>query len=99
MFVPESGNILCGVISYLVKKHCGTVHESGIVDVTSSISNGRYQKNGADSGNCSLFFQSTNMNNSWLCCDFKSMEVISVHHAILSFPTCPSFHPPRNLLF
>jgi hypothetical protein len=95
--VPESGIPLCGIISYLSKKRGGNVHDQGVVDITASSVNGSYVfKNAADLENRNSFFQSTNMSNSWLCYDFKSMDITPTHYSIQSYPNGSSGNHPRN---
>jgi hypothetical protein len=51
--------------------------------------------NVADLQNQLSFFQSTNEPNSWICYDFKAMEVTPTHYSILSYPSGPNqnYHP------
>jgi hypothetical protein len=89
-----SGKSLDGIISYLTGKCGGNVHDNSLISVTvSGVTD--HPKNAVDLRNRSTYFQSRDEPNSWICYDFKAMEVTSIHYSILSFPygSSATYHP------
>jgi hypothetical protein len=82
-----TGKSLDGVISYLTVKCGGNVHDKGLIEATSNgVHLSRDAKNAADLQNRGSFFQSNDEPNSWICYDFKDMEVTPSHYSIISVP-------------
>jgi hypothetical protein len=88
-FCPN-GKSFDGMIEYLTAKCGGNVHDQGLIAVTSSSICGSspscHPKNAADLHNRSSFFKSKTEPNSWICYDFKGMEITPTHYSILSYP-------------
>jgi hypothetical protein len=86
-----SGQSLDGIISYLTSKCSQNVHDADLVEVTSNtVSSSDYLKRVADLQNRNSYFQSNDEPNSWICYDFKSMEITPTHYSILSGPWGPN---------
>jgi hypothetical protein len=82
-----------GIILSLTKTHGGNVCDLGIVSVTSSSTlNSCKAKYAVDFHN-SRVFQTKNVPNSWLCCDFKEMTVDVSHYSIRTRPDSDCLHP------
>jgi hypothetical protein len=83
----QAGKPLKGIISYLTKKHGGSVHEKGIVTITSkSVYSDDPQfalKNVADLTSCE-WFGSKNEPGQWVCWDFREMRVRPTYYTIWS---------------
>jgi hypothetical protein len=92
-FCPN-GKSLDGMIVYLTAKCGGNVHDKGLIEATASnIDNSSslyHPKNATDLQNRSSVFCSNNEPNSWICYDFKEMEVTPTHYSILSCPSGPN---------
>jgi hypothetical protein len=83
-FAPD-GKSLDGIISHLTSKCGGNVHNNGIITASSSsVYDSRHPKNALDFQNVSTYFISDNVANSWICLDFKNMDVTPTHYSILS---------------
>jgi hypothetical protein len=87
-FSPSSKSI-DGMISYLTTKSGGNIHDKGLTEATASgiykSSPSYHPKNAIDLQNRSSCFESSGKPNSWICYDFKDMEVTPSHYAILPF--------------
>jgi hypothetical protein len=73
-----------GIISYLTKKHGGSVHDKGIVEITSkSVDGGRtYGPMHVADLSSDSFFRSQNGPDEWICWDFGKMLVQPTHYTI-----------------
>jgi hypothetical protein len=94
-FCPN-GKSLDGIIKYLTTKCGGNVHDKGLIEATaSSMSCSDHPKQATDVQNRYFYFQSNNEPNSWICYDFKEMEVTPTHYSILSHSSGPNYgnHP------
>jgi hypothetical protein len=80
------GTSLGGMISYLTRRFGGNVHDKGLIAVTGSGATGS-PENTVDLQGRSSHFQSRDEPNSWICYDFKGMEITPMHYSILSFPS------------
>jgi hypothetical protein len=82
------------MIGYLTLKCGGNVHDNGLIEVTASSICGSspsyHPKNAVDLQNRSSFFESKGEPNSWICYDFKDMEITPSHYSILSYPSEPN---------
>jgi hypothetical protein len=85
--IPNSSSPLEGIILYLTRKHAGTIHDLGIIKITSS---GPYSdspsyaaKNAADLTLDSEFW-SENSPNQWLWYDFGDRHTKLTDHSIRS---------------
>jgi hypothetical protein len=88
-----TGQSLDGIISYLTLKCGGNVHDEGLIEALSnSIYSSRHPKYAADLQNRKSYFESNGEPNSWICYDFKDMEVTPTHYSILSYPSEPNQH-------
>jgi hypothetical protein len=75
---------LSGIISYLTMKHRGNVSDTKVVKVTaSSVNGGWVAKNVADLTDDTNWY-SDNEDNSWVCYDFKNMQIKPTHYSIRS---------------
>jgi hypothetical protein len=84
-FRPD-GKSLDGIISHLTSKCGGNVHDNGVVTASSSSISGFHRpKNALDLQNRNSCFCSDNVADSWICLDFKNMEVTPTHYSILSY--------------
>jgi hypothetical protein len=84
---PRDGSSLDGIISHLTRKFGGHVGDTGVVGITLSSENSTCRaRNAADLQNRNSYFQSNDAPNSWICYDFKKMEVTPTHYSILSLP-------------
>jgi hypothetical protein len=95
-FSPNGKSLLDGIIAHLTSICGGNVHDNGIISVSASSENGAgvLARNAVDLDNRSSCFQSSNVANSWLCYDFKQMEVTPTHYSILSYQGAfGCFHP------
>jgi hypothetical protein len=80
-----------GIISYLTLKYGGNVHDKGLIETTSNgVYGSYYLKNTLDLQNRDSFFHSNGESNSWICYDFKDMEVAPLHYSIMSSPHEPN---------
>jgi hypothetical protein len=71
-----------GVISYLMVKCGGNVHDRGVVEITaSSILSIDYPRNSADLGTDS-YFKSEDESGQWICLDFKALKIEPTHYTI-----------------
>jgi hypothetical protein len=95
---PRNGFALDKIISHVTHKFGGHVGDTGVVGITSSSEHSSYQaRNAVDLQNHRTFFQSNNAANSWICYDFKKIEVTTTHYSILSLPYAASqSHHPRS---
>jgi hypothetical protein len=94
-FVDKSLSILCGfgqsstqdgIISYLTKQYGGHVIDRNIVSITASSINSPQLyllRHVADFSNQSYFF-TKNETDSWICYDFKDMQIKVTHYSIRS---------------
>jgi hypothetical protein len=88
-----TGQSLDGIISYLTSKCGQNVHDGGFIEVTSNgVHGSNNPKRATDFQNRNSFFYSTDEPNSWICYDFKNMEVTPSHYSILSYPARPNQH-------
>jgi hypothetical protein len=78
-FSQQSDSSLRGIISHQISKCDGNVRDLGVVSVSVS---GDYQGKRCEECGGS----SENETNSWLCHDFKDIQVVPTHCSILSFP-------------
>jgi hypothetical protein len=63
-----------------MSKYGGNVHDQGLIAATaSSICGPHPPKNATDLHNRSSCFQPNNEPNSWICYDFKEMEIMTTH--------------------
>jgi hypothetical protein len=84
-FRPD-GKSLDGIISHLTSKCGGNVHDKGVLTASSSgTSDGTHAKDALDLQNRGSYFVSANEADSWICLDFKNMEVTPTHYSILSY--------------
>jgi hypothetical protein len=92
-FCPN-GKSLDGMISYLTLKCGRNVDDAGLITATASSiynsSSSYHPKNAADLQNRSSCFHSNGEPNSWICYDFKAMEVTPSHYSILSHSAGPN---------
>jgi hypothetical protein len=78
-FAPNSP--LDGIISYLTRKYQGNVHDLDIVRISaSSIEGGTLQS--LVNLNIPCDFYTYDMENSWICYDFKTMRISITHYSI-----------------
>jgi hypothetical protein len=87
-FAVKRANPRDGIISYLTQKHGGTVHEKGVITITSLSLHQRSEwalkhltDLNARSGLCS-----DNEPGQWVCLDFGDMRVHVTHYTLLPFP-------------
>jgi hypothetical protein len=89
----RSGAPLDGIIAYLTKTHNGNVADLGIVGVTSSSVHSAHVAKNAVCFTDSLYTQTSDVANSWLCYDFKAMLVNISHYSIRSRTNGGGRHP------
>jgi hypothetical protein len=99
-FSPN-GQSLEGMIGYLTLKCGGNVHDNGLIEVTASSIRGSspscHPKNAVDLQNRLSCFKSQGEPSSWICYDFKDMEITPSHYSILSYPSGPNQnHHPKS---
>jgi hypothetical protein len=83
-FDPNSNSKQDGIISYLTKRFGGHVIDHNIVSISASSVNNpqsRPLRHVADFENQSNF-QTKNEPNSWICYDFKDMQINMTHYSI-----------------
>jgi hypothetical protein len=78
----------------LTAKCGGNVHDKGVIEVKGS--GERYPSERAanavelNNRTNSCYFASTAALNSWICYDFKTMNVTPTHYSIISYPAGPN---------
>jgi hypothetical protein len=85
-FDPNSNSKQDGIISYLTKRYGGHVIDRNIVSITaSSIAEVQSYplRHVADFQNQSMFY-TNNETNSWICYDFKDIQIKVTHYSIRS---------------
>jgi hypothetical protein len=75
---------LSGIISHLIAKCGGNVHDRGVVEITaSSVFDTNYSRDAADLGT-DPWFWSKNEPGQWICLDFKTLRIEPTHYTIRS---------------
>ena len=88
-FVDDKAKLLDGIIAQLTRECGGNVHDKGVVEVTassyaSSDPDKTYEpKNVAELGTETLFW-SKNLEQQWICYDFKNKHVAPTSYSIMS---------------
>jgi hypothetical protein len=82
-----------GFISFLTQQYQGNVHDLGIISVTSSgVNSDRNPKNVVDFES-SLYAQTGDAPNSWICYDLKEKRMSVSHYSLRSRPENDGRHP------
>jgi hypothetical protein len=81
------------LISVLTQQHHGNVHDLGIVSVTSSGVNGRCNAKHVVDFDNSMYCQTKNVPNSWICYDLKGKRMRVSHYSLRSRGDCNGYHP------
>jgi hypothetical protein len=92
-FVFRSDSPFDGFISFLSQQHHGNVHDCGIISVTSSgVHSNGYAKHVVDFES-SLYAQTSNVSNSWICYDLKDKQMNVSHYSLRSRAAGDGNHP------
>jgi hypothetical protein len=97
-FIFRSDSPFDGLISFLTQQHHGNVHDHGIVSVTSSnVYSDRIAKHVVDFKS-SLYCQTANARNSWICYNLKDKRMNVSHYSLRSRPDYDGYHPMNWML-
>lgn len=80
----QNQNAFKGIICHLTKECGGNVDDKGVVKVTASsiFCNSSIAKYAVDLNDCTHYFETNNIENSWLQYDFKNQKVHPTHYTI-----------------
>jgi hypothetical protein len=90
----NSVRLLEGILSYLSRKYGGNVHDTGIVTITSSSTNGddpQYSDKNLGDPNSARVFYSNGTVGQWVHWDFIELRVIPTHYSIQTHSNTPHY--------
>jgi hypothetical protein len=98
--VPAASSLLDGIISYLTTRHCGNLHDRGILKVFANrvySGDATYAAKNVVDLKTDSYFHSVNDLNQSIGYDFKEMmRIIPTHYSVRSYHDGPNDHHLRS---